>query len=131
MAAAFAGGVAIHKGLGPAHAIALVCGDQHVHHGTLIAVALPATTALLATHVPAKGARIRAALGLAADADIGSALRTFIRSLGLPDTLEDAGYRCGDAETLVGAMVASHFNRTSPYAPTHSDYAALLAGLRA
>ena len=55
MAAAFAGGAAIHKGLGPAHAIAFVCGEQDVHHGTLIGVALPHTTRLVARHVPGKG----------------------------------------------------------------------------
>ncbi|WP_293882070.1 iron-containing alcohol dehydrogenase [Sphingomonas sp.] len=130
MAAAFAGGAAIHKGLGPAHAIALVCGDQDIHHGTLVAIALPSTTALLARHVPAKGARVRAAMGLAADANLGDFLREFIHSLGLPDTLAAAGYRFDDSDALVRDMVASHFNRTSPYAPSHADYAALLKGMR-
>ena len=130
MAAAFAGGAAIHKGLGPAHAIALVCGDQDIHHGTLVAIALPSTTSLLAQHVPAKGARVRTAMGLAADADLGEALRRFIRSLGLPATLSAAGYSFGHSDTLVEDMVASHFNRTSAYVPSHADYAALLQGIR-
>lgn len=34
-------GVANHKGLGPVHAIALSCGDQGLHHGVLVAAALP------------------------------------------------------------------------------------------
>ena len=130
MAAAFAGGAAIHKGLGPAHAIALVCGDQHLHHGTLIAIALPATTALLAEKRPEQGARIRSAMRLAPDADIDAALRAFVRGIGLPDTLAAAGYRCIDANALIDAMVASHFNRTSPYVPTRADYAGLLAQVR-
>lgn len=130
MAAAFAGGAAIHKGLGPAHAIALVCGDRDIHHGTLVAIALPGTTALLAKNVPGKGACVAAAMGVTDVADLGNALRRFVISLQLPVTLEAAGYRFDDSEPLVSGMVASHFNRTSPYVPSHDDYATLLQGIR-
>ena len=126
MAAAFQGGVAIHKGLGPAHAVALACGDQPVHHGTIIGVALPHTVRLLAAHVPDKAARLRAAMGLAEGADIGDALYKLIASLGLASTLPQAGYRCGEPTDLVTAMVASHFNHSSPYAPTAGEYRAIL-----
>ncbi len=126
LAAAYAGGVAIHKGLGPAHAIALACGDQHVHHGTVIAVALPHTTRLLEPHVPEKAARLRVAMGLGEGAGIGAALQTLIASLGMPTTLKDAGYRMGARAPLVTAMVASHFNRTSAYAPSSAEYGAIL-----
>lgn len=129
MAAAFAGGAAIHKGLGPAHAIALVCGDQDVHHGTLIGVALTRTTPLVAGHVPGKAARVRAAMGVGPDADLGEALRSLIGSLGLPGTLGLAGYRVGAVEPLVDGMVASHFNRTSPYVPTADEYRRMLVDI--
>ncbi len=131
MAAAFAGGAAIHKGLGPAHAIALACGDQDVHHGTLIGVALPRTIRLLAMHVPAKAVRLRAAIGLAPDAELGDALRTLVASLGLPATLTDARYRVDDADRLADVMARSHFNRTSPCAPTRDEYRRLLDEIRA
>ena len=127
MAAAFAGGAAIHKGLGPAHAVALVCGDREVHHGTLIAVALPATTALVAAHAPDKATYLRRAMGLAADADLGDALRALIASLGLPVTLAGAGYDIDDPAALADGMARSHFNRTSPYAPTCDEYRRLLS----
>ena len=126
LAAAYAGGVAIHKGLGPAHAIALACGDQHVHHGTVIAVALPHTTRLLEPHVSGKAARLRMAMGLGDGASIGAALQTLIASLGMPATLSDAGYRMGPRAPLVAAMAASHFNRTSAYAPSPAEYGAIL-----
>ena len=126
MAAAYAGGVAIHKGLGPAHAVALACGDQHVHHGTVISVALPHTTRLLAQHVPDKALRMGRAMGLAAGTDLGDALQTLIASLGIPVTLTGAGYRIGSRKALVAAMVASHFNRSSPYVPTPEEYGAIL-----
>jgi 4-hydroxybutyrate dehydrogenase len=58
MGAAFMGGAAIHKGLGPVHAIALSCGDQGLHHGSLVAAALPLTLELVTTHLPHKAARV-------------------------------------------------------------------------
>lgn len=127
MAAAFFGGAAIHKGLGPAHAVALACGDQDVHHGALIGVVLPHSTALLARHVPHKAARIAAAMGLADGADLAEALRALIADLDLPVTLAEVGYRLGDREALIKVMVQSPFNRTSPYAPRADDYRDLLA----
>lgn len=93
MAAAFAGGAAIHKGLGPAHAMALACGDQDVHHGMLVAAALPHTVALVAPHAPAKADRAGAALGLSSGADIPGALRALNSTLGLPASYHEAGYR--------------------------------------
>ena len=124
MAAAFAGGAAIHKGLGPAHAIALVCGEQDVHHGTLISVALPHTTRLLAQHVPQKAARLADAIS--ASGDLGDALADLIASLDLPTTLAAAGFHSIDDDALVESMVRSHFNRTSPYAPSADEYRAIL-----
>ena len=122
MAAAFAGGAAIHKGLGPAHAIALVFGDQDVHHGTLIGVALPHTTRLVARHVPDKAARLVAAMGLPVGADLGDAL-------GLPATLVQAGYRVTSLEPMIEGIIQSHFNRTSPYVPSAAEYRDLVEGI--
>jgi len=132
MAAAYEGGVAIHKGLGPAHAVALSCGNQHVHHGTLVAVALPHTTFLLARHLPAKATKVACAMGLAVEAEtdnaaaIADALTALITGIGLPVTLTASGYAVGAIEALVGDLVASPFNRTSPYAPDAIEYRALL-----
>ncbi len=126
MAAAFAGGAAIHKGLGPAHAIAVVCSDQDVHHGTLIGIILPHTVRLLAPHVPDKMARLAAALGLAEGADVADALTALLVSLGLPATLTDAGYQIASRGALVDAFGRSHFNRTSPYVPTAAEYRDIL-----
>ena len=129
MAAAFAGGAAIHKGLGPAHAVALACADQDLHHGTIIGVALATTTQLLAAHLPAKGALVREAMGLSEGADLKGALQALISSLSLPTTLSAAGYEMRSREALVAGMIASPFNRTSPYPPTREDYNAILDAL--
>ncbi len=128
MAAAFAGGAAIHKGLGPAHAVALACGEADIHHGTLIGVALPHTLRLLTRHVPAKAARIAAVLGTG---DIADAVAALIASLGLPSTLPGAGHRGAVTEALIAAMVASHFNRSSPYAPSATEYRAIADAIAA
>ena len=129
MAAAFAGGAAIHKGLGPAHAVAVACGDQHLHHGTLIAAALPLTLALVLPHVPAKADRAAAAMGLARGSDIPDALRSLNHTLGLPAGYHEAGYRPGPVKSLVDRALASHFNRSSPYVPTREEYRAVITTL--
>ena len=131
MAAAFAGGIAINKGLGPAHAIALACGDQHLHHGTLIGVALPTAVALVAPHLTAKASRVAAALGLRDGTDLAAALRELTAAVGLPGTLREAGYRAGSVDQLADLLVRSPFNRTSPYVPTPAEYRQIASGLLA
>ena len=131
MAAAFAGGAAIHKGLGPAHAVALAFGDQDLHHGTLIAITLPLTARLMATHAPEKAARAAAAIGLKGAADLAGALQGLNADLGLPASYRAAGYRPGPIPALVDEMRRSHFNRTSPYAPTEADYTEIAEALLA
>ena len=127
MAAAFAGGAAIHKGAGLAHVVALACADQDAHHGTLIGVALPHTTRLLAKALPNKAARLAKAMGLATGADISDALAALIGSLGLPTTLGAANYRVIDPEALILAMQSNPINRISPYVPTGEEYRAIAA----
>jgi alcohol dehydrogenase class IV len=122
MAAAFAGGAAIHKGLGPAHAVAGAFGDQELHHGTLVAAALPLTVSLVAPHAPAKAARVAAALGLRDANGIGAALQELMRALGLPASLRAAGYKATSIDKLTDTMLGSPFNRTSPYSPTRAEY---------
>ena len=58
-----AGRAAIHKGLGPAHAVAIISGDQGLHHGLIVAIALPHTIALVAPHAAEKADRLAAATG--------------------------------------------------------------------
>ncbi len=131
MIAAFAGGAAIHKGLGPAHAIAITCGDQGLHHGVLIAAALPLTVALVSTHQPAKAARIAAALGLDDSSSLAGELRKLSHALGLPSSLREAGYKADSLDGRIDAIVQSHFNRTSPYVPTRDEYSKIMETLLA
>ncbi|WP_428003649.1 iron-containing alcohol dehydrogenase [Acidovorax sp.] len=125
MVASFAGGVAIHKGLGPAHAVALACGDQRLHHGMLVAAALPWAMEIAAAKVPAKSDRMAQALQLNSRFDLAPALRALNVSLGLPSHLGRAGYRVSDPDELVQAMASSPFNRSAAYAPTIGEYRAM------
>jgi 4-hydroxybutyrate dehydrogenase len=129
MAASFAGGVAIHKGLGPAHAIALACGDQRLHHGMLVAAALPCAMEVAVAKVPVKSDRIAQALKLESRFRIAPALRELNAALGLPSHLGRAGYRVLNPDDLVQAMVASPFNRSAAYAPSVDEYRAMTDAL--
>lgn len=127
MAAAFAGGAAIQKGVGLAHVVALTCGDQDVHHGTLVGIALPHTTRMLAQNLPEKADRLAKAMGLASGAEIADALAALIVSLNLPTSLRGTAYRIDDRDAIVAAMQANPINRISPYVPTAEEYRQLAA----
>jgi alcohol dehydrogenase class IV len=129
MAAAFMGGAAIHKGVGPAHAVALACADQDLHHGTMIAIALPHTTRVLARNVPDKARRLARAIGLSDGDEIGDALAALVGSLDLPSRLDVAGYRPTEVDALVQAMEQNPCNRTSAYALNTAEYCAIAVAI--
>lgn len=129
MAAAFAGGVAIQKGLGPAHAIALACGDQGIHHGKLSAIGLLASLRALETKHPEKLGPIAEAMGLAAGETARAGLRNLMVRLGLPTSLTAAGYALVDMGVVADVCAGSHFNRTSPYQPNAEEYASMIASV--
>jgi alcohol dehydrogenase class IV len=61
-------------------------------------------------------------VGLQTGAELGDAIRALTRSLGIPGSLREAGYRVRSVDDLVNLMVRSPFNRSSPYAPTPEEY---------
>ncbi|CAN5800931.1 iron-containing alcohol dehydrogenase [soil metagenome] len=132
MMAAYAGGVSIAMGLGPAHAIALSCSDQGFHHGVLSGIGLVATIDATAARVPEKAASIGDAMGLSSSASIEDALARLMRELGLPATLGELGYRVEDpaiATTRLGdSSHRSHFNASAPFHPSAAEYAAMISG---
>lgn len=127
MAAAFAGGVAIGKGLGPAHAVAIGCGDQGLHHGVLSALGLVATLDLVCPKVPERAAAVAAAMGLNEGATVCDGVAALMDRVGLPSSLAAAGYVAGDLDAFARGAAASHFNRTSPYRPTEAEFRAAVA----
>ncbi|VCU69030.1 Alcohol dehydrogenase [Pigmentiphaga humi] len=126
MLAAFAGGVSIGMGLGPAHAVAIVCSDQGFHHGVLSGIGLVATLDATAEHVPDRMAAVSAAFGLPASASLAEGVAALMRELGLPTTLAELGYTAPDLQALAAAAERSHFNLSAPFRPQTAHYADFL-----
>ncbi|WP_414439753.1 iron-containing alcohol dehydrogenase [Burkholderia sp. 22PA0106] len=124
--AAFAGGVSIGMGLGPAHAVALTCSDQGFHHGILSGIGLVATLDFTAAAVGERCAPIHASLGFDASVTLAQGIAALMRELGLPATLAELGYAAADLPALARAAHASPFNRLAPARPSESDYLAML-----
>ncbi|QRX81737.1 iron-containing alcohol dehydrogenase [Glaciimonas sp. PAMC28666] len=125
MLAAFAGGVSIGMGLGPAHAIALACSDQGFHHGVLSGIGLVASLDATALHAPQRMVAINQAFGLPASASLTSAIAALMRELGLPATLAELGYAAADVPKLADFAQRSHFNLFAPFHPDADQYAAM------
>ena len=127
MLAAFAGGASIGMGLGPAHAVAIVCSDQGFHHGVLSGIGLVATLDATSACVPERAAEVAVALGLEPTESLANAIASLMRELGLPATLAELNYVPGDVQALAVAAHKSHFNFFAPFHPAVSDYADMLA----
>jgi 4-hydroxybutyrate dehydrogenase len=129
MMAALAGGIAIYKGLGPAHAIANTCGDQSLHHGALVAVALPPVLRLVAAKAPERLRAVAEAIGVSADAAVAEAIAELNAEVGIPDTISALGYERSDLDQMARDAASSFFNRSAPYQPTRDEYQRLLSDL--
>ena len=122
MIAAFEGGVAIGKGLGPAHAIAISCGDRGLHHGLLSAIGILASMPVMERHSPERTRTIGEAIGVAEYERPSDAIRALMITLGLPTSLAALGYQASDIPELASRAALSHFNLTSPYAPSEAEF---------
>ncbi len=127
--AALQGGMAIYLGLGSVHALAAVFGIGRFHHGTLVALAIPAVLRYLEDVVPAKIADIHEAMGLAPGTGTAEAVAELNRRIGLPASLAEMGWTDDDTDRLAGAAAASHFNATAPRKPSREEYRRIIAGL--
>ncbi|WP_213958777.1 MULTISPECIES: iron-containing alcohol dehydrogenase [unclassified Variovorax] len=126
MLAAFAGGVSIGMGLGPAHAVAISCSDQGFPHGILSGIGLVATLDVTQPRVPERASAVARALGLAPGVSLSEGVASLMRDVGLPTTLAELGYVATDVDALAQTAHSSHFNLFAPVHPSVSEYAALL-----
>lgn len=120
------GGVAIHKGLGPVHALAGTFGDRGFHHGTMVAIAMPACTRLAEKHVPEKVKQIATAIGLSPGEKVSAAFARLNDRLEMPETMRAYGYGDGDINEMIDDAHGSHFLKASPYMPTRDEMTALV-----
>ena len=130
MMAALEGGLSFQKGLGAVHALSHALGgltDLKLHHGTLNAILMPAVVRFNAASVGDKIARLKAAIGLPAGADLAGALDRLNVDLGIPSGLSALGVTESVFPWVVERALADHSTPTNPRQPTVDDYRSLLA----
>ncbi len=94
MMGSFEGALAFSKGLGAVHGLSHALGRIHelkLHHGTLNAVILPHSLAMIGNAAEEKFARLRRALGLAPNADLAQYIADLNVRIGLPTSLGAMG----------------------------------------
>jgi alcohol dehydrogenase class IV len=128
MMASTEGALAFTKGLGAVHSMSHAAGrlkDLRLHHGTLNAVILPTVLRFNESVCSEQYARLRQAMGLAADADLAKEVETLNAALGLPDGLAAMGL----SEALIDDMVPHALNdlatMTNPRPVSAEEFAEL------
>jgi alcohol dehydrogenase class IV len=94
MMGSFEGALAFAKGLGAVHGLSHALGRIEalkLHHGTLNAVILPYSLAMIGNQAEAKFARLRRALGLAPNGDLSQYIADLNARIGLPANLRTMG----------------------------------------
>jgi alcohol dehydrogenase class IV len=94
MMASYEGALAFIKGLGVVHGLSHALGrikELRLHHGTLNAVILPHSLAMIGNAAEEKFARIKRAMGLAANDDLADEIAQLNARIGLPASLSAMG----------------------------------------
>lgn len=94
MMGSFEGALAFAKGLGAVHGLSHALGRIEalkLHHGTLNAVILPHSLAMIGNQAEAKFARLRRALGLGPNGDLPQYIADLNARIGLPSSLRAMG----------------------------------------
>jgi alcohol dehydrogenase class IV len=128
MMAALQGGMCFQKGLGAVHAISHPLGGleaPRLHHGTLNAVIMPAVLRMNEACARAKYARLRAAIGLAPEADLAVFVEDLNRQLGLPASLAAMGVPVDCLPRMIDGAMRDHSSATNPRPMTAADYGVL------
>lgn len=129
MMAALEGGMTFQKGLGAVHSLSHAAGalrSPTLHHGMLNGVFLPHVLRFNAAHVGNKYAKLRELFLLDKNADLADAVVDLLKSLGLPLTLSEMGFREEHIAGTVTRAMADHSNATTPRRPTAEEFEMLL-----
>ncbi len=126
MVAALEGGMAIHMGLGPIHAIANATGDQGLHHGKMVTIAMPTVLRFMARHVSDKMTALSQALGAKPGESAADVVEGLNARVGIPPTMRALGYKGGDFDDMADDCAKSHFLGRSPYRPNAAEFKTML-----
>jgi alcohol dehydrogenase class IV len=119
----------VAKGLGAGHALANTFGDQGLHHGTLVTLALPAVLRQLDAHVGDRMKRLAEAMMMEPGRHPAAGIADMNEGFGLPGRLRQYGYKPADIDEMAGEAHKSFFNHTAPHHPTVAEYRKLIEEL--
>ena len=113
------------KGLGPVHALANTFGDQGLHHGAMVTIAMPAVLRGYEKRYPEKMQKLADALAFTPGRP-AQAVAEMNWRLGIPASMRKLGYTGGDVAELAEDSHKSFFNATAPHHPSVEEYRALV-----
>lgn len=125
MMASYEGALAFTKGLGSVHALSHAAGrlkEKKLHHGTLNAIFLPHLLRFNEGAAPEKYERLRFAMGLSANADLGDAIAKVNQDLGIPSKLSAIGVESSDGPGIVEFALNDLAHRGNARPAEQSDY---------
>ena len=125
MMASYEGALAFTKGLGSVHALSHAAGrlkEKKLHHGTLNAIFLPHLLRFNDGAAPEKYERLRFAMGLPSNADLGDAIAKLNEDLGIPSTLSAIGVESSDGPGIVEYALNDLAHRGNARPADQGDY---------
>lgn len=120
------GGMAMPKGLGTAHALAIPLDRLHLPHGAIISVLLPKVIRWYGNFIDQKRGALLAALGLQPNANLADALEKMCMRLGLPTSLRSLGVPKAVFPEIADSAVASPYQQISVKPASCESYIEIL-----
>jgi alcohol dehydrogenase class IV len=125
MMASYEGALAFTKGLGSVHALSHAAGrlkEKKLHHGTLNAIFLPHLLRFNEGAAPEKYERLKFAMGLSQNADLGDEIAKLNEAINIPNTLSAIGVEASDGPGIVEFALNDLAHRGNAKPADQGDY---------